>query len=140
VSTIARYTLLQIPGWIITAAVLAISLELGFLSFRVAAILFGLLVLKDAIVYPFVRRSYEPAGENRVEDLVGHLAEVRRELSPEGYVCLRGELWRAEASVRGELIAPGHRVRVVGARGLTLIVVRESGDAGDGSDRRSSLE
>jgi membrane protein implicated in regulation of membrane protease activity len=127
VSTLARYTLLQIPGWVVTAAVLAIPLELGVLSFRVTAILFGLLVLKDVIVYPFVRRAYEPAGSNRVEDLIGHLAEVRRDLSPEGYVWLRGELWRAEADTAGDPIAPGGRVRVVGARGLTLIVERENG-------------
>ena len=123
--TLARYTLFQIPGWIITVAVLAIPLELGFISFRVAAILFGLLVLKDAIVYPFVRRAYEPVGKNRVEDLIGHLAEVRRDLSPQGYVWLRGELWQAEVDASDDSIAPGDRVRVVGARGLTLIVVRE---------------
>jgi len=126
VPTLARYTLLQIPGWVITAAVLAIPLELGFISFRVAAILFGLLVLKDAIVYPFVRRAYEPVGNNRVEDLIGHIAEVRRDLSPKGYVWLRGELWQAEVDTGNDPIALGHRVRVVGARGLTLIVERES--------------
>jgi membrane-bound serine protease (ClpP class) len=127
VATLTRYTLLQIPGWIVTAAVLAIPLELGLISFRIAAILFGLLLLKDAIVYPFVRRAYEPVGKSRVEDLIGHCAEVRRDLKPEGYVRLRGELWRAEAETGGDLIAPGDRVRVVGARGLTLIVERESG-------------
>lgn len=125
-STLTRYTLLQIPGWVITAGVLAIALELGFISFRVAAILFGLLLLKDAFIYPFVRRAYEPAGQNRVEDLIGHIAEVRRDLSPEGYVRLRGELWRAEADGAGDSIVPGDRVRVVGARGFTLIVQRES--------------
>jgi membrane protein implicated in regulation of membrane protease activity len=125
VSTLARYTLLQIPGWIITAAVLVVLLELGLISFRVAATLFGLLLLKDVVAYPFVRRSYESVGNNRVEDLIGHLAEVRRDLNPEGYVWLRGELWRAEAATGGASIAAGHRVRVVGARGLMLIVERD---------------
>lgn len=120
--TIARYALLQVPGWLATAAILAIPWELGFLSFRVAAILFGLLLLKDALVYPFVRRAYEPVGSNRVEDLIGHLAEVRHELSPGGYVWLRGELWRAEADEG--TIAAGNRVRVVRTQGLTLIVER----------------
>lgn len=129
-STLARYTLLQVPGWIITAVVLAIPLELGFISFRVAAILFAILLLKDAAVYPFVRRAYEPVGSNRVEDLIGHLAEVRRELSPDGFVWLRGELWRAQADVTDDPIALGTRVRVVGVRGLTLIVERELVDTG----------
>ena len=125
-STLARYTLLQVPGWVVTAAVLAIPLQLELISFRVAATLFGLLMLKDAIIYPFVRRAYEPAANNRVEDLIGHLAEVRRDLRPDGYVWLRGELWRAETDGGGDSIAPGNRVRVIGARGLTLIVERES--------------
>jgi len=125
VSTLTRYTLLQIPGWVITVAVLAIPWELGFISFRVAAILFGLLVLKDAVIYPFVRRAYEPAGKNRIEDLIGHVAEVRRDLRPEGYVRVRGELWRAEVDGDSDSITLGDRVRVVGARGFTLIVERE---------------
>jgi len=126
VSTLARYTLFQVPGWIVTAAILAIPWEFGFLSLRVAAVLFGLLVLKDALVYPFVRRAYEPVGSNRVEDLIGQLAEVRHDLSPGGHVWLRGELWRAEAD--DDTIAAGNRVRVVRARGLTLIVEREGGE------------
>lgn len=123
--TLARYTLLQIPGWIVTAAVLAIPWELGFLSFGVAATLFGLLVVKDAIVYPFVRRAYEPVANNRVEDLIGQIAEVRRDLAPEGYVWLRGELWRAKVDATGDWITAGDRVRVTRTRGLTLIVERD---------------
>jgi membrane-bound serine protease (ClpP class) len=122
VSTLARYALLQIPGWVVTIAVLAIPLELGFISFRVAATLFGLLLLKDAIVYPFVRRAYDPTTGNRVDDLIGHLAEVRRDLSPEGLVRLRGELWWAETDTSGGPISVGDRVRVVGTRGFTLLV------------------
>lgn len=124
-STLARYTLLQIPGWVITVVLLAIPVELGVLSFRTAAILFGVLVLKDAIAYPFVRRAYEPVGSNRVEDLIGNLAEVRRELSPEGWVWVRGELWRAQVDGEGDTISPGKQVRIVGARGLTLLVERD---------------
>lgn len=123
-STLARYVLLEIPGWIVTALVLAILWEIDILSFRVGAILFALLVLKDFLLYPLVRRAYEPAAASRVEDLVGAVAEVRRDLSPEGYVWLRGELWRAELQGSEEIPA-GHTVRVVKARGLTLIVERE---------------
>jgi membrane-bound serine protease (ClpP class) len=123
-STLARYALFQVPGWIVTAAILMIPWELGWLNLEVAAILFGLLILKDALVYPFVRRAYEPVGSNRVEELIGQLAEVRHELRPEGFVWVRGELWRAEAE--DDTIATGNRVRVVRTRGLTLIVERET--------------
>lgn len=130
-STLAKYTLLQIPGWIVTVAVLAIPFELGFLSFRIAAILFGLLLLKDVVVYPFVRRAYEPVSSNRVEELIGHLAEVRQDLSPQGYVRLRGELWWAVAEAAGDSIAAGDRVRVVGVRGFTLLVEPAGDRKGD---------
>jgi membrane-bound serine protease (ClpP class) len=113
-----------VPGWTVTAAILVVPCELGWLSFEAAAILFGLLILKDALVYPFVRRAYEPVGSNRVEELIGQLAEVRHELRPKGFVWVRGELWRAEAE--DDTIATGKRVRVVRTRGLTLIVERET--------------
>jgi membrane-bound serine protease (ClpP class) len=124
VRTLGRYIVLELPGWIATIFVLSILAQFDVISFRVGAILLGLLVLKDFLLYPFVRRAYEPAGATRVDDLVGAIGEVRRDLRPEGYIWLRGELWRAQPA-SGEEILEGDKVRVVNARGLTLIVERE---------------
>lgn len=124
-SAIARYVALQLPGWGMTIVALALLVEVEVISFQVSAVLFGLLVLKDILIYPFVRRSYEATGTTPVEDLIGHVGEVQREINPRGYVRLRGELWRAE-SEGGEPLAAGETVRVVGAQGLNLIVRRES--------------
>ncbi|MCA1816907.1 MAG: hypothetical protein LC746_10950 [Acidobacteria bacterium] len=59
-------------------------------------------------------------------DLVGRVGVVVRDLTPEGAVLVRGELFPARAPA-GERIerAGGVRVRVVGARGHLLEVERE---------------
>jgi membrane-bound serine protease (ClpP class) len=51
-------------------------------------------------------------------------------LTPEGHVAIHGELWRAVAE--GEPVDAGARVRVVSVDGLTLKVVKNTGEGGAG--------
>ena len=53
------------------------------------------------------------------EGLIGHLVTLDQDLSPEGYIHLEGEIWRARA--HGTL-PKGTRVRVTGFDGLTVLV------------------
>jgi membrane-bound ClpP family serine protease len=53
--------------------------------------------------------------------LVGSGAVVDKQLSPEGSVLVRGELWNAH-SLHGQLIPSKTSVTVVGLRGLILVV------------------
>ena len=54
--------------------------------------------------------------------LVGRVASVEKDLSPEGFILVNGELWPARAR-GGEFIARGNaNVRVMGARGHLLEV------------------
>ncbi len=55
--------------------------------------------------------------------LLGSLALVDPELSPEGAILIRGELWRAR-STDGTWIAPRTTVQVVGLHGHLLLVKR----------------
>lgn len=48
-------------------------------------------------------------------------AQASTSLSPDGYVRLQGELWRA-ISVESDIIEEGEDVEVVEVRGLTLLV------------------
>ncbi|MDE3076080.1 MAG: hypothetical protein KGJ86_11685 [Chloroflexota bacterium] len=64
-------------------------------------------------------RRAPPAGG--VYDLVGSRGEVRADLAPVGQVLVGGEWWKAMSD---EPLAAGTRVEVLGARGLTLIVMR----------------
>ena len=54
--------------------------------------------------------------------LVGRAASVERPLSPEGFVMVDGELWRARVRGDSTVVRAKVRVRVVGARGCVLEV------------------
>jgi membrane protein implicated in regulation of membrane protease activity len=123
-----KYLLLQVPGWLLTGILVTLLwnwqkisawLGAGFLLFWVA---------KDLLLYPLLREAYRsdvPTGATR---LVGRRAVVRDALNPRGYVRVRGESWRAELLGTAGPLAAGAQVRIVSARGLTLIVEPESVD------------
>ena len=115
-----RYLLFQIPGWVVSAALLTLLWEIELLSGRLAAGLWGLWLVKDAITYPFVYRSCEArAHQHAAADLVGERAVVVRALEPQGWVRVRGELWRADGD---RAIAAGEEVVIVAADGMRLVV------------------
>jgi membrane-bound serine protease (ClpP class) len=55
--------------------------------------------------------------------MVGHRANVRTPMNPEGFVFVEGERWRAR--LRQGRAEPGEIVRIVDADGLQLVVERE---------------
>ena len=67
-----------------------------------------------------VRRMSAVAG---TQALVGKVAVARTPLTPDGYVFLQGERWRAE--MEDGAAEAGERVRVTGAAGLRLRVQKE---------------
>ena len=120
--TPVKYFLMQLPGWVIAAAVLLGLRHWSGLSLWIIGGLFGVWVLKDLLMYPFLRVAYESGVKTGAEDLVGCRAVARESLSPSGYVHIRGELWRAEADPKGIVIPAGTPVTVVGVDRMTLIV------------------
>lgn len=71
-------------------------------------------------------RGRPPAsGENTI---VGAIADVRRQLDPDGMVFLQGELWQATSS--GGIVARGELVRVQRIDGLRLTVMPLAAEAG----------
>jgi membrane protein implicated in regulation of membrane protease activity len=117
-----RYWLLQIPGMVAAAAVLAALVRWGDLAPRLALLLFALWVLKDLAFYPVLRVAYQPASGREVRELVGAIGTARGELAPSGYVRVEGELWRAEATPEAGTIRDGGRVRIVAKRSMSLLV------------------
>ena len=72
-----------------------------------------------------------------VEGLVGEEGIARTDLAPRGKVFLHGEIWEAEVAEGasrspGRGIASGARVRVVGVRGMVLVVKEEQPEAQEG--------
>lgn len=66
-------------------------------------------------------------GHEAMKERVG---KVRDELNPEGSVQIGGELWSAESET-GRIIPEGTRVRVIGVKGLKLIVIPEESIDGE---------
>jgi membrane protein implicated in regulation of membrane protease activity len=117
-----RYTLLQLPGLALLVLILILVQRWVDLP---AWIVWGSIVVwiaKDAILYPFVWRAYDPDHPQGVSALVGVRGIARDRLAPSGYVQIRGELWKAELKEGRLPIEQGEQVRVRGVRGLTLLV------------------
>jgi membrane protein implicated in regulation of membrane protease activity len=117
-----RYLLFQIPGWILVLILLGAARHWLGLSTEAAAGLFLLFVAKDFLIYPYVRKAYEPDNRTVAELLIGMTGVTKQALDPEGYVLVKGELWRAMAETPGQSIAQNTIVVIQGVSELTLIV------------------
>ena len=118
-SVFRRYLLIQAPSWVLAVIILsAIHVWFGMPRWT-AVLLFAGYVVKDFALFPVLRRAYEPSGGTGPERLVG----ASGVMEGNGYVRVRGELWRAE----GAPLEKGARVRVEAARGMSLQVTPEPG-------------
>ena len=127
-----RYLLFQIPEWILAIVLLAAVHRWLGLSIQVAIVLFFLVVAKDFLIYPYVRKAYEPENRTGAELLIGCVGVTRQRLDPEGYVLIRGELWRAIADPPGETIPPDRKVRIQAVSDSTLLIVTPEEDGQNG--------
>ena len=121
-TTATRYWLFQIPGWVITITLLFGLRQSMDLPIWAGVVVMALLVLKDAILYPFLKLGYERNVKTGIACLVGRRGVVKQTLQPEGFVQVAGELWMARASQGGQSIPAGTRVLIEASDGMTLIV------------------
>lgn len=125
-SPFGRYVFWQIPGWLLVALLLLSAQQWFALPSWVPYAGVAAWMLKDFALYPFVRAAYESDVKTGVHQLIGVQGVVQNELTPRGKVRIRGELWSAEIEPGAQPLTQGEQVRVLGAQGLTLIVVAES--------------
>jgi membrane protein implicated in regulation of membrane protease activity len=119
---VAKYLLIQIPGWIVVGGGLWLLGWWGVLPRWMLFALFFLWVIKDLMLYPLVRKANAPVGRTGGQRLIGAEGVAEERLAPSGYVRVGAERWRAEALESDEPIAAGSRVRVEAVRGLTLLI------------------
>lgn len=129
-STLTRYWLLQIPGWILLIVVLLAANERFDLPAWMGLLIFLLWVVKDAVLYPILKTGYESAPPTGTQRLVGLAGIAKQDLNPEGYVLVNSELWKAQADSADDLIRAGEEVRVKSAEGMLLTVSRLTGPGG----------
>jgi membrane protein implicated in regulation of membrane protease activity len=121
-STLTKYLILQVPGWLLAVIVVTALRHWLELPLWAALGLIALWVVKDLVMYPLLRTAYESNVKTGVEQLVGTYGVAQDELAPRGYVRVRGELWQAEVRSGSQPVSAGSTVRVEGARGMTLFV------------------
>ena len=121
-STLYRYLLYQIPGWLLAIIAAVLLHRFANLPMWAGIALVAGWAVKDALLYPFLRSAYETDPSTAIERLIGLDGVAVEPLRPNGYVRVRGELWLAEASPTTAIIRNGHTVRVDAVRGTTLVV------------------
>ncbi|KPK90050.1 MAG: hypothetical protein AMJ94_10410 [Deltaproteobacteria bacterium SM23_61] len=116
-----RYLLYQLPGWALWSVVLLILQQFFKFPLWLVPAALAVWVVKDLILFSYTWTAYG-AGHGAKRPFPGSRGVVVKSLSPEGYIRIEGELWRAEAADRARSIPPGETVTVEGTRGLTLFV------------------
>lgn len=122
-----RYSLFQIPGALIVAALLTVAARWGWIEASTAVGALLVWVLKDAALYPVVRSAYETADPHYAHKLIGRKGRARERLAPAGYVTVAGELWRARLRVGEAPIEKGTAIVVCSTEKGRLIVACDQG-------------
>ena len=122
-----RYLLFQTAGWGLGALVLGGLLYWDAISLWLAGVLLAALLAKDLILFRFVRDAYEPGAPHGGEALLGAVARVERSLSPEGWVRVGAESWRARLVDGSTSLAAGESVEIREIDDLVLIVAPVAG-------------
>ena len=119
---VLRYALFQIPELGLVAVGLFFAHDVGWLTPLGAGLVFAAWLIKDVVLFPFVRNAYAPQNGRLPRDPRGQVGVAPDGLEIEGYIRLGPERWRARRATDSDRIAPGESVRVVSLEGLTLVV------------------
>jgi membrane protein implicated in regulation of membrane protease activity len=104
------------------ALVLLLLRHYRMISFSGAVICFAAWMLKDWILYPWLRSAYQVSTRTGSKTLIGYKGMAESHLAPEGLIRVRGELWRAVAVPRELSIQTGTVVEIIDADGMTVFV------------------
>jgi membrane protein implicated in regulation of membrane protease activity len=123
---VVRYSLLQLPALALIILILILIQRWIDVPWWLGWGFVALWAVKDAILFPFVWRSYDWNGSKVANPMVGAGGTAKERLAPSGYVIVRGELWKAEVMEDVGPIEAGESVKVQALRGLTLIVQKNN--------------
>lgn len=128
--TMFKYLIIQLTQLAIIVGVLVVVRSFVHVPAWVIALVLGVWILKDIILYRWLWRAYAYPDSDPLSELVGMEATVAQTLNPEGFVRVYGELWKArltlpepgESAGKRLSLTQGAQAKVVGVRGSTLLV------------------
>jgi membrane-bound ClpP family serine protease len=120
-----RYLVLMIPGVVVLALVLVLAQHWVPIPGWLFGTIVLLWILKEVIMFPFVWRAHDHWQAEPSRLMIGDRGVARERLAPDGYILVRGELWKAEKTDSGPPIEKGEFVRIEKMEGLKLFVRRE---------------
>jgi membrane protein implicated in regulation of membrane protease activity len=126
-AVLAKYWALQLPATALVTVVLrAVGDHFAWPQWIVWTIV-AAWVAKDAMLYPFLWRAYDPHDPSALPySIEGARGVAIERIDPSGFVRIWGELWRAELSRGARRIEKGETVQVHGRLGLTLLIGPEA--------------
>lgn len=113
-----RYLLYQLPGWVLAAIAGYLLCRWDVLPPSAAIALWVAYLAKDLFLFRFLRTAYEPGPGAGSERLIGLSGRAERN----GYVRVKGELWRAVVADGSPALTEGAAVIVEDAEGMQLVV------------------
>lgn len=122
-SVLSRYILFQLPELVLVCLVLLGLVGMDVLGARLAWGLLAVWLVKEVVVFPFVRRAYEPSDPSGVASILGATGVVTNRLDLEGMIRVGPELWAARLEAGCDPVEVGATVRVISIDGLRLTVV-----------------
>jgi membrane-bound ClpP family serine protease len=125
---LVKYTLLQLPVIVLITIVLFVMRQWVTIPVWLIWCIIGLWTIKDIVMFPVVWRSYDQSRPEDPTSIIGMRGITKDRLAPEGYVQVRGELWRGEVMKDSPPIEQGEYVRVIEIQGLTIFVQPEDGE------------
>jgi membrane protein implicated in regulation of membrane protease activity len=107
---------------VIISLVMWLLQQWGKISLWLALLFIGIWLLKDIVMYPFVKNAFKPQQQKNNRSLIGLKGVAEDDLAPLGYIRVGDELWKARAAKNGMQISKGDVVIVEREEGLTLLV------------------
>lgn len=117
-----RYALLQIPSILLVLLVLYYLDRIAPVPLHIKAVIVALVVLSDIAMLPLLWRAYDTRPAAGPLSMIGESGVALGELSPEGLVRVRGEIWRARVREDHVPLSKGEVVTVIDREGLVLTV------------------
>lgn len=114
------YVLMELGEFLLIIVLIIVIAQFVHIPLWIAIAIPAGKFLKFVLVYPFVRRSIKQPPLSGMESLIGRQGLTVDKLDPEGYVSVRGELWKAITD--GTPISAGAEVEVCGLDGTKLVV------------------